>query len=271
MVIFSLVGLKSFLVALTLLASACAAPVSAELSKRAAKEAVTNDFHPQQSQKFIANDHDAAFKIISDLRSKGQVPKEVFINSTNTVITDIRYDDETTPEAFSFGGIVRHFWPGAGKVIPGIHWNERQVNSQGTYFTPWVPASCPFYNDKSTSDVRHDFTTTLTKTTTYTPGFDLNFGGVAALKIGAEITKTNTLTRLDSFTIKAGANCQLWVRPLRLWQNQQTRSCVKSGLSGPTTCSGWSAVIHGDFLVQNKTIPNLWCGAGNIRPNNCGT
>lgn len=272
MAILSLLTLETLLLAWLSLALVGAAPLTneANVEKRASKDTATVDFHPTQYHDISVHDEDAAVQVLSNMRAKGQVPKSIFINSTLTMISDIVYDDETTPEAFSIGGIIRHFWPKAGKVIPGINWTERQVNTQGTYFAGWAPASCVFYNDKSPSDVRHDFTTTITKTKTYTAGFDINFGAAAALKLGAEITKTNTYTRLDSYTIKAGSDCQLWVRPFRLWQNQQVRTCKKSGFSSPKTCTGWSAIIHGDFLVQNKTIPNLQCGAGNIRYNDCG-
>lgn len=224
--------------------------------------------------------HDEAWKAIGEAKEKGNVVKGAYISSSGTLISNIKFEEEKQSKRFDVGGFfkhdvvgtIRHYWPGAGKVIPGITFTEHQVIAQGTYFTDWEPSSCPFYNDKSTSDVRHDFTTTITKSTTIIPGFDLNLAGTAALKIGAEITKTNTLTRLDSYTIKAGTNCQTWVRPLMLWQNQQTRDCKKTSLtSSDKTCTGWGKVIQAIFLVQNKTIGNLRCGEANILRNKCGS
>lgn len=241
------------------------APVNAAPALEAEKRADASTFTQYET-------HDAAWAAIGEAHNKGEILKSAYIKSTGTLISNIKFEEQYISKRFSIGGIISHFWPKAGHYIPGISFTENQVNSQGTYFTAWEPSSCVFYNDKSTSDVRHDFTTTLTKTTTIIPGFDVNLAGVAALKIGAEITKTNTLTRLDSYTIKAGTDCQTWVRPLMLWQNQQFRQCKKTSLtSDDKTCTSWGKVIQAIFLVQNKTIGNLRCGEANILKNQCGS
>lgn len=237
----------------------------AKFSKRAEESAQKSVDYPHYETR------DDAWKAIEEAHKKGNSMDGAYIKSTGILITDIKIEDEKLTKRFSIGGLIKHFFPGAGRIIPGISFTEHQVNMQGVYFTDWKPSSCPFYNDKSTSDVRHDFTTTLTNTRTWAPGFDINIASVFALKLGAEITKTNTLTRLDSYTIKAGAICQLWVRPLRLWQNQQYRQCKKTSLtSNDKTCTSWSAIVQGNFLVQNKTIGNLRCGEDNVQKNNCG-
>lgn len=229
--------------------------------------------------------HDAAWAAIREAHANGNSVKAAYIKSTGTLISNIQFEEQKLSKRFDFGTIVngagsivngvghaiKHVLPNIGKTIPWITFTEHQVVSQGTYFTAWQPASCPFYNDKSIGDVRHDFTTTITKSVMLTPGFDLDLAGKAALKIGAEITRLKTLTRLDSYTVHAGDNCQIWVRPLMLWQYQQSRQCKRTSLmTDDKTCTGWSASVRGDFLVQNKTVGNLRCGEANIRRNDCG-
>lgn len=218
--------------------------------------------------------HDAAWAKIKEAKEKGAEIKEAYITSTNTFISDIKIEGEMKQLAkrFSVGGLIKHFIPNAGKVIPGISFTEWQVNLEGAYFAPWKPSSCPFYNDKSNGPVSHNFTVTISKSICPYAFFKLKLASYGAIKYGGWIYTNNEYTRLDCYQINPGQICQLWERPYRYWQNQQTRECKKSSFSASSkTCTGWGAIMHGDFLLQNKTIPNLRCGDNNVLKNNCGT
>lgn len=219
--------------------------------------------------------HDEAWKALdAAFENKQPLAAAIFVKESNTLISNIKYDvgdEKNDNEKRSLGKLIKHFFHNAGKVLPGISFDEHQVNSQGTYFAGWAPVSCPYYNEFSTGDVRHDFQTIITHTRTYSAGFDIKFGALAALNIGATITDSEQYIRWDSYTVPAGSICQLWVQPLRLWQNQQIRSCHRASLTdGTKICGGWGAVIHGDFLVENKTVPNMQCGA-HVDKTHCGT
>lgn len=241
------------------------APLDSILGKREAASADAESI-PQ------FDTYEQAWAAIQAAKEKGKPLAGAYVKSEGILITDIEYQQEVKVDKRESPLEIAQKMVPVGQIIPGIAFTERQVAGQGTYFAPWAPASCPFYNDKSPSDVRHDFTVTITKTKSFQPGFDINVCAAAALHIGAEITKTESYTRTDSYTIKAGKICQLWVQPLRFWQDQQTRTCRKTGFTATDKkCGAWGASIHGDFLVQNKTIGNLQCGPKNVDKTNCGS
>lgn len=241
-------------------------PVSAAIIGKRGEDAAksTNDIAHYDT-------HEAAWTAIGEAYAKGNVLKAAYIKSTGTFISNIKFQEQKLAKRFNLGGVFHHLFPNAGKYIPGITFTEHQINGQGTYFTPWEPASCVFYNDKSLTDVRRDFTTTITKASLYALGFDLGFAQASAKNLGAVITNTNTVTQHESYMIKAGNNCQLWVEPLMLWQIQQHRDCkMEAVMTNDKVCTPWSPAIKGIFLVQNKININLQCGEKSIRRNDCG-
>lgn len=150
-------------------------------------------------------------------------------------------------------------------------WNQYQVMQQGTWWSPWYPASCVHKNENSYYTPFAVFQGT-SYSASWGDGFNYEYGAaVAAAGLGKTVTQSNTVMQTRPHVLPPGQYGQAWQQQLVVWQDQQFQFCAKKNpILKEIWCNDWSGYVRGNMPVQDGEVFGWSTGIDKMDFSSCG-
>ncbi|KAF8004061.1 hypothetical protein HF325_001509 [Metschnikowia pulcherrima] len=134
----------------------------------------------------------------------------------------------------------------------GASWTQYQTAQQGTWWSPWYPASCVHQNGYGDAPIEVTVTQSTSYSASWSEGVSLSYGTEASANIGLTTIKTNSVSEQETYTVPAHDYGQVWQQQLMIWQDQQHQHCHKYNYSkNDIKCGAWSEYVRGNLPVKN--------------------